>query len=172
MEKDQITALERVTLEKREQVVAAGEEVVAWVDVPEHNCLFRLPKVPELRWSEAPQWRAEERRWPTQEIRQHTRGPLHFLDQSRGGGLLRAAMVIGVVADIVALGRDPLYQPRVTLRALANEEECGRHVASGERVEEARCLIRIGAIIEGEANLAAPPGAMAQEEPWRKGDFH
>ena len=71
-----------------------------------------------------------------------------------GGGQGEVEMGPGMVADGMAGGGDLADEAGISLGAAANEEECGADIAAGEKLEEARGPGGVGAVVEGEGELA------------------
>ena len=71
-------------------------------------------------------------------------------------------MPISVTADLMPLVEHALDNRRVLKGVRADHEERGRHMVGFERVEDARGVGRIGAIVEGQGNgiRRSPPPAM------------
>ena len=64
-------------------------------------------------------------------------------------------MEVAVIADRVPFVRDTLHEIGPTLRMPAEDEERGFDVSFGERVEDARRRVWIGAVVERESDTLA-----------------
>ena len=72
----------------------------------------------------------------------------------RGGGEGQVGMAPGVIADQVPGGQDAPDQRRLGLGKAAHKKEGGTDVVAGQRVEQAGRPGGVGAVVEGERQLA------------------
>ena len=124
------------------------------VDVPQHDALAgALQRADVARRSSAVR-RTHQRRHDAGRARDRGigRGEL-VLDRARS--LQRQVRVrVRVVADLVAVARDPRRELGVRVDLLAEQEERRGHAELGERVEQRGRALRIGPVIERQRDEA------------------
>ena len=69
----------------------------------------------------------------------------------------------GVVADQVSCGDNLLDERRLGLGVAADQKKGGADVAAGQKFEQARRPVGIGAVVEGKRQLAGGGGVMSVE---------
>ena len=63
-------------------------------------------------------------------------------------------MVIGVIANLMALSFDPLHQCRVILQPITHQKESGVDAAFFQSIQQTRRVLRRGPIIKGQRHIS------------------
>jgi hypothetical protein len=72
-------------------------------------------------------------------------------------------MPVAVQGRLVSALMDQADKVRVAFGALSHQMERGADPVSFEHLQQARCIPRMGSIVEGQRNLAARPISLEQE---------
>src|SRR5438093_2268449 len=74
-------------------------------------------------------------------------------------------MLVGVMTDVMTLSVDPPYDVGIPLRLAADQEESGTNSVTAKHVEDARCVVRMRAVVEGETDIFPMRTASDEQTP-------